>query len=155
VHCPFHQDGTPSLSINTKAGLYNCFACCATGNGFDLYMKIKAVDFKTALGEFEALAGINPGNQSMLKTFLQVVPIFIYHDAASNFRYWKKRFEPGFEAGRKKSFAIFHEVDGKEKKGRDSEPLLYNLQMLAKAPKEEPVFSRGRGESANPHRNAF
>ena len=39
VHCPFHDDATPSLSVNTAAGLFNCFACGEKGNGFDLYMK--------------------------------------------------------------------------------------------------------------------
>lgn len=142
VHCPFHQDSTPSLSINTVAGLFNCFACGAVGNGFDLYMKIKSVDFKTALADLEALAGISPelGRPSAVKQLSRVVATFVYHDAEGNRCYWKKRYEPGFEPGRKKSFAFFHDDQGREKKGRGGDPLLYNLHRLVAAPRDEPFF---------------
>lgn len=140
VHCPFHQDKTPSLSINTAAGLYNCFACGAAGNGFDLYMKVKAVDFKTALADLEALAGISAGKLSVVKQFPRVVATFFYHDVDGSRRYWKKRFEPGFEAGKKKSFSFYHDENGQERKGRGGDPLLYNLHLLAKAPQGEPFF---------------
>ena len=32
--CPFHDDHTASLSVNLAAGLFNCFACHATGDAF-------------------------------------------------------------------------------------------------------------------------
>jgi DNA primase len=142
VHCPFHQDSTPSLSVNTVAGLFHCFACGAAGNGFDLYMKIKSVDFKTALAELEALASISPerGRAPVVKQQSQVVATFVYHDAKGNRRYWKKRYEPGFEPGRKKSFAFFHDDQGREKKGRGGDSLLYNLHRLVTAPQGEPIY---------------
>lgn len=30
--CPFHEDATPSLSVNREKGLWNCFGCGASGN---------------------------------------------------------------------------------------------------------------------------
>ena len=32
VKCPFHNDKTPSLSINVVNGLWNCFAGCGGGS---------------------------------------------------------------------------------------------------------------------------
>ena len=97
VRCPFHDDKNPSLSVNVKSGLFNCFACPATGNFFDLYMKVKSVDFKTALADLEKVAGIEHKKASALRTFPQVVATFFYHDEQGNRRYWKKRYEPGFD----------------------------------------------------------
>ena len=40
VHCPFHDDGTPSLSINLDNGLFKCFACNESGNYEQFIKKI-------------------------------------------------------------------------------------------------------------------
>jgi hypothetical protein len=56
--CPFHDDKKPSLSLNIKSGLWNCHACGATGSVFDLYSRLKNVDFLTALKELAGLAGV-------------------------------------------------------------------------------------------------
>jgi len=47
--CPWHEDSTPSLSIDKDKGLYNCFGCGESGDAFDLVKKIQGVDFKEAL----------------------------------------------------------------------------------------------------------
>lgn len=143
VKCCFHDDTNPSLSVNTVTGLYNCFACGAAGNGFDLFMKVKSVDFKTAITTLEKIAGIGsrPGRSSEVTVFPKVVATYYYHDANGERLYWKKRYEPGFgKSGRSKSFAFYHDVDGKEKKGRGRDTVLYNLHFLAKAEKGEPFF---------------
>ena len=140
VRCPFHDDRNPSLSVNLSAGLFQCFACGAKGGGIDLYMKLKNVDFLTALDQLEAAAGITSSKRGNVKKFPQLVATFCYHDEAGSVRYWKKRFEPGFEAGRSKSFAFYHQSGKKEVKGRGGDPLLYNLPMLASAPLGAPVF---------------
>ena len=31
LHCPFHEDSTPSLSINAQTGKFHCFGCHAKG----------------------------------------------------------------------------------------------------------------------------
>lgn len=49
--CPFHNDTQASLSLNIDSGLYFCHSCKNTGDVFELYQKIKNVDFKTALKE--------------------------------------------------------------------------------------------------------
>lgn len=138
VCCPFHDDSNPSLSINAVSGLYNCFSCGAKGNGFDLYMKVKSCDFKKALADLETMAGIHY-DPTVKNQRPKVVATFIYHDEAGNRRYWKKRFEPGFD-GRKKSFAFYHEAGGGEVKGRGGTALLYNLHRIKAVVDHGPVF---------------
>lgn len=138
VRCPFHDDKSPSLSINTTTGLYNCFACAAKGDGFALYMKVRSCDFKTAMNDIEAMAGIQK-EPTTKKQRPQVVAKFIYHDEFGKPRYWKKRFEPGFD-DRKKSFAFYHTAGGTEAKGRGGNSLLYNLHLLKAVTGPGPVF---------------
>ena len=56
--CPWHEDSTPSLSVDREKGLYNCFGCGESGDAFTLVEKMKGTDFKGALeylkgGRFE------------------------------------------------------------------------------------------------------
>jgi hypothetical protein len=48
VHCPFHSDAKPSMSINAKTGLWKCFSCGAGGSMADFYMDMHGVDLATA-----------------------------------------------------------------------------------------------------------
>lgn len=56
--CPFHDDTNPSLSINLKSGLYNCFSCGAKGDVYQFYQQRHGVDFKTAIDDLGRLAGV-------------------------------------------------------------------------------------------------
>lgn len=47
--CPFHDDKSPSLSVNIETGLWHCFACGEGGNAVDFIMKRDGCDFKEAL----------------------------------------------------------------------------------------------------------
>jgi len=35
LRCPFHEDKTPSCSVNPEKGIFNCFGCPAEGNVLD------------------------------------------------------------------------------------------------------------------------
>jgi len=41
MHCPFHEDNTPSCSINADKGIFKCFGCHTQGNvlEFVIYME--------------------------------------------------------------------------------------------------------------------
>tara|TARA_Y100000031_G_C7938818_1_gene256102 strand:+ start:168 stop:488 length:321 start_codon:yes stop_codon:yes gene_type:complete len=41
--CPFHDNKTPSLSVNRKKGIYFCFSCGAKGNAYT-YAKENNID---------------------------------------------------------------------------------------------------------------
>jgi DNA primase len=47
--CPWHDDKTPSLSVDREKGLYNCFGCGESGDVVTLVEKMKGLPFKEAL----------------------------------------------------------------------------------------------------------
>lgn len=47
--CPFHDDKTPSLSVNNDKGLFYCFGCGTGGNVLTFISKYKNIDFKQSL----------------------------------------------------------------------------------------------------------
>lgn len=47
--CPFHQEKTPSLSIDSARGLYHCFGCGKSGDVFKWVQETHSVDFVGAL----------------------------------------------------------------------------------------------------------
>lgn len=55
--CPWHEDSTPSLSVDRGKGLYNCFGCGESGDAFTLVQKMKGLDFKEALSYLKSQSG--------------------------------------------------------------------------------------------------
>jgi DNA primase len=47
--CPFHEDGTPSLSVSAAKNLFHCFGCGAAGGPIDWVMKREGVSFRHAV----------------------------------------------------------------------------------------------------------
>ena len=56
--CPFHNEKTPSFSVNEEKGFYHCFGCGEHGDIISFVMKSENVDFKTAISELANMAGI-------------------------------------------------------------------------------------------------
>lgn len=56
--CPFHQDSSPSFSINIAKGLYICYACGAKGNGDSLARHLGAIVADTGNAVDELVAKI-------------------------------------------------------------------------------------------------
>lgn len=69
VLCPFHEDKNPSMTVNPKTGLFNCFACGAKGGFIDFYMKQHGVDFSAAIKKMCADAGIHEQKPQIVKTY--------------------------------------------------------------------------------------
>jgi DNA primase len=49
--CPFHQENRPSFGVNKETGVYNCFACGASGNLADLISFCKGISVADAVKE--------------------------------------------------------------------------------------------------------
>ena len=56
--CPFHQEKTPSFSVNPSRQSFYCFGCKAGGTAFDFVMRRDRVEFKEALQILAGMAGI-------------------------------------------------------------------------------------------------
>ncbi|MBN2016398.1 DNA primase [Candidatus Dojkabacteria bacterium] len=56
--CPFHQEKTPSFSINPELGIYKCFGCGESGDVFTLIEKMEGVEFSDALEIAAKRAGV-------------------------------------------------------------------------------------------------
>jgi len=47
--CPFHQEKTPSFSVNPARQIFHCFGCNRGGNVFHFIMEIEGLDFPAAV----------------------------------------------------------------------------------------------------------
>lgn len=93
--CPFHNEKTPSFSVNEDKGFYHCFGCGEHGDIISFVMKSENVDFKTAITELASQAGLKmpdykPKPEAQIKreeSYYQIMS-----DACDI--YQKKLFEP-------------------------------------------------------------
>lgn len=77
VSCPFHNDTTPSLSLDRVQGLYNCHSC---GRGGDVYTFLEETYDATFEEAQEMLGGgevtiTKPQQQSMVPPETRVMPV--------------------------------------------------------------------------------
>src|SRR4051794_38814640 len=47
--CPFHEERTPSFSVNAEHKLYHCFGCGASGDSIGFVQETEGLDFKQAI----------------------------------------------------------------------------------------------------------
>ncbi|MEI8166666.1 MAG: CHC2 zinc finger domain-containing protein, partial [Chloroflexales bacterium] len=57
--CPFHPNSrTPAFTVYPDTQSFYCFGCHAAGTAFDFVMRKQGVDFKAALEQLAARAGV-------------------------------------------------------------------------------------------------
>ncbi len=56
--CPFHEEKTPSMSVDRARGLYHCFGCGEGGDVFSFVQRTQGVDFRDSLEMLARKAGI-------------------------------------------------------------------------------------------------
>src|SRR3954465_1251183 len=44
--CPFHDERTPSFSVNAEHKLFHCFGCGASGDAIGFVQETEGLDFK-------------------------------------------------------------------------------------------------------------
>lgn len=74
--CPFHNEKTPSFTVNEEKRIYHCFGCHAGGNVFKFLMEIKNISFVEALKETASFAGINIEEESSFNKRLNTNEIY-------------------------------------------------------------------------------
>ena len=56
--CPFHNEKTPSFTVNEDKGFYHCFGCQAHGSAFDFVMQQEGLSFPEAVEKLAAEIGM-------------------------------------------------------------------------------------------------
>ena len=56
--CPFHDDSSPSFSVNPDKQVYHCFGCGASGGLITFVMEFDKIDFISAIESLASLAGL-------------------------------------------------------------------------------------------------
>ena len=56
--CPFHNEKTPSFTVNEEKGFYHCFGCGAHGTAIDFLMHTENLPFPEAVERLAAQAGM-------------------------------------------------------------------------------------------------
>lgn len=56
--CPFHNEKTPSFSVNNEKGFYHCFGCGEHGDIISFVMKTENLEFVAAITELADMAGV-------------------------------------------------------------------------------------------------
>ncbi|HMM78561.1 MAG TPA: DNA primase [Pyrinomonadaceae bacterium] len=55
--CPFHQEKTPSFSVNPAKGFYKCFGCGKGGTAFNFLMEMEGLNFPEAVKRVAEMSG--------------------------------------------------------------------------------------------------
>ncbi len=56
--CPFHQEKTPSFSVNPSKGFYKCFGCGKGGTAFNFIMEMEGLNFPEAVKRVAEISGV-------------------------------------------------------------------------------------------------
>src|SRR5256885_12750028 len=56
--CPFHQEKTPSFSVNPSKGFYKCFGCGKGGSVYNFLMEIEGLSFPEAIKRVAEISGV-------------------------------------------------------------------------------------------------
>lgn len=56
--CPFHNEKTPSFTVNGEKQFYHCFGCGAHGNAIDFLMNFDRLEFVESVEELAAMNGL-------------------------------------------------------------------------------------------------
>jgi AAA domain/CHC2 zinc finger len=89
LRCPFHDDRQASLSVNLKAGVWNCQAGCGKGGLVDFEMMASGCDFATARAHIASIVGAD-----LFHAGTKAEAIYPYRDANNDVLFEKVRY-PG------------------------------------------------------------
>ena len=56
--CPFHQEKSPSFSVNPAKGFYKCFGCGKGGNAYTFLMEMEGLNFPEAVQWVAEMSGV-------------------------------------------------------------------------------------------------
>lgn len=102
ANCPFHNEKTPSFTVNPEKGIFYCFGCNEGGDIFSFVMKIEGLTFHEAAKKLALKAGIDYGEDHyhpLTETEKEMLALKKIINYAKNF-YHKQLFSPEGEQAR-------------------------------------------------------
>lgn len=100
--CPFHNEKTPSFSVNSEKQFYYCFGCGAAGNVFSFLMEMENCDFPEAMKRLADRAHITlpepEKNAQAIAAEQLKTRLFEIHTVAGRFFYDSLQKEEGAQA---------------------------------------------------------
>ncbi len=92
--CPFHEEKTPSFSVNPQMGIFHCFGCGKSGNAISFVMEYENVDYVEALKRLADRYGIKiEWEQGRSAQQGQTALLYELHEEAGRF-YHQQLFSP-------------------------------------------------------------
>ena len=93
--CPFHNEKTPSFSVNEDKGFFHCFGCGKHGDIISFTMESEHIDFKAAIAELADMAGLKlPEYKPKSQQQIDAEESYISITAAAAKLYAEKLFTP-------------------------------------------------------------
>ncbi|MBA7481496.1 DNA primase [subsurface metagenome] len=79
--CPFHQEKTPSFSVNQQKQIFHCFGCGRGGNAISFLMEVEKLDFVDAVKRLGEQVGIEvelsgPSDPRRKATVQQIMDLY-------------------------------------------------------------------------------
>lgn len=100
--CPFHNEKSPSFSVNPDKQFYYCFGCGAGGNAIGFVMDFDRVDFPQAVETLATLAGLEVPREAQIELPAarqqQQRDLYTILEAAA--RYFREQLRSHPQAGR-------------------------------------------------------
>ncbi len=85
ARCPFHQEKTPSFSVNADKQIYHCFGCHKGGNVFSFLMEYEKIPFPEALKQLAAKANIALPEKTVQRESKEIEQLHYAHEIALKF----------------------------------------------------------------------
>ena len=104
ARCPFHDEKTPSFSVNPDKQFYYCFGCGAGGNALGFVMDYESLDFPQAVETLASSAGLqvprepSRGGPDRADTERSNKPLYALMEQVAN--YYQKQLRNHPQAGR-------------------------------------------------------
>jgi len=97
--CPFHEEKTPSFSVNPSLGIFHCFGCGKGGNAVTFVMEYEKIDYLEALKRLADKYAITiewEGSDDSQKG--EIALIYELHDIAAAFYHKQLKADRGRSA---------------------------------------------------------
>jgi len=109
--CPFHQEKSPSFSVNAEMGVFHCFGCQRSGDAITFVRETEHVDFPEAVRRLADRAGVTiTEDPSATADRQQRAPL--YDAVAKAVAFYHERLLSAADAGRARDYLRSRGYDG-------------------------------------------